>query len=209
MRALDRRSASGPEGRALRAASARRAIVPILLCCATAAVLAPARGESMRIEAEIPFATHNTPGTGSVVAHTCGSASRGFALGGLDAEGDWAEFRLELAETWCFVDSLRGAGLVSGTWQYRLVVYPDTSDTPVIDESYPAVPGTGIACPVTFQWVHAAEAHCLTAGTWYLRVIRIGSGDTRLDYIQLHETPVPVAATSWGRVKELYRERTE
>ncbi len=161
-------------------------------------------GEPIRIEAEIPFATHNTPGTADVVARPCGSASFNFALAGLDADGDWAEYKLELTDTWCFVDSLCAAGEVNGTWQYRFAIFPDTSDTPIIDETYPAQPGTGVNCPVVFGWVHSAEAHCLSAGVWFLRVIRVGTGDTRLDYIQLHEMPVPVDETSWGRVKQLY-----
>jgi hypothetical protein len=159
---------------------------------------------SMRLEGEREDAQVLNLGGADAVARLCGEASGNLARGGLDLDGEYVEFKLSLDGKYCFRDSLRADGLAGQTWQFRLLVLPAVGEDPIAESPYPAMTGHGIACPIQFEEISTGQVYCLEAGDYRLRVIRVGDGDTRLDYLDLWDSPTPVDEASWGRVKVLF-----
>ena len=154
-----------------------------------------------RLEAERADAEVLNLGGADAVARLCGDASGNLGRGGLDLDGEYVEFKFSLDGKYCFRDSLRADGLAGQSWQFRLLVRPAAGGDPIEESLYPPVTGHGIVCPVRFEEISTGETYCLEAGEYRLRVVRVGSGDTLLDYLEIWDEPTPVDETSWGRVK--------
>jgi hypothetical protein len=47
-------------------------------------------------------------------------------------------------------------------------------------------------------------SRCLGSGSYLLRLVRVGDGETRVDCLDLKELPTPALETTWSRVKSLF-----
>lgn len=61
-----------------------------------------------------------------------------------------------------------------------------------------------------YDWVQSHPGYCLPAGTYMMRLTRIGLGEgevsrSNLDLVILQEAPNPVELISWGQIKALYK----
>jgi len=159
-----------------------------------------------RLEVEEYILKENVGGEPIVEVFICGT-SEGLAVRGFDTAGDRIDLKLEVTRSFCFVDSLLGAALKDQAWQFDLQIFPAGSATPAVEELYPEVPGEGVGCPPAgrFSWAVSPGVHCLDAGTYTVRLTRVGDGEAALDCLDLKEIAVPVEAATWGDVKRLFR----
>jgi hypothetical protein len=106
-------------------------------------VIQTASSETLRLEAEDYIASHNISG-GDIYIRGCSAASEGYAVDGLDREGEWIQLALELPEGFCFVDSVRSAGSLGTIRRYAIHF---ESISPVLlwaTDSVTTPPGSGI-----------------------------------------------------------------
>ncbi len=99
--------------------------------------------QTLRLEAENFIASHNIGG-GDVYVRSCSAASGGYAVDGLDREGEWIQLALELPESFCFFDSVRSAGSLGRIRRYAIQF---ESISPVLlwaTDSVTTPPGSGI-----------------------------------------------------------------
>jgi hypothetical protein len=116
-----------------------------LLLAATAAAHTAASADSMRFEAELCASAHrHNTGGGAIVERTCGTASNGFVMGGLDVDGDYIEFELQVDQDFCFQDSMRADAAPGSPWQFRLEIVPASGGDPIHEQIYPEAIGNGI-----------------------------------------------------------------
>ena len=114
------------------------------LLVAAAADGAPA--SSLRFEAEDAEAMNRFHDLGGIpiIRKACDDASGGVAIEGLDLDGEYLEFDLELFEPWCFTDSLRCAGALDGNWEFRVEFINAEEGQPGARDWVPSVVGRGI-----------------------------------------------------------------
>jgi len=106
-------------------------------------VVQAASSETLRLEAENYIDSYNISG-GDVYIRACSAASEGYAVDGLDREGEWIQLALELSEGFCFVDSVRSAGSL-GTIRRYSIHFESTSPAYLwAADSVTTVPGSGI-----------------------------------------------------------------
>ena len=115
---------------------------------ATIALLPPlfassARSETVRIEAESMIDYSDRGGAGIHVTN-CSAASQRLAVDGLDREGEWVRFRLDLSHSFCFVDSIRSAGAVGERRTFSIEFAPDPPALTACEDTVTTIPGMGV-----------------------------------------------------------------
>jgi hypothetical protein len=103
----------------------------------------PARSETVRIEAESMTGFSDRGGTAIHVTN-CSAASQRLAVDGLDREGEWIRFRLDLTHSFCFVDSIRSAGAVGETRTFSIEFAPDPPALTACEDTVTTIPGMGV-----------------------------------------------------------------
>lgn len=107
------------------------------------AVVQVAFPQTLRLEAEDFIASHNIGG-GDVYIRSCSAASGGYAVDGLDREGEWIQLALELSEGLCFVDSLRSAGSLGTVRTYAIHIERASPSYLWAADTVSTIPGSGI-----------------------------------------------------------------
>jgi hypothetical protein len=115
--------------------------VLLVILAATSAPLA--RAEVIRIEAESMTDYLDRGGT-AIHVTSCSAASGRLAVDGLDRDGEWIQFRLELTHSFCFVDSVRSAGTVGETRTFDITFDPDPPVETACEDTLTTIPGMGI-----------------------------------------------------------------
>lgn len=128
-----------------------RAASPALLATAVGIALAmlqapPSYAAAWRFEVEDAVASGrcNNAGGSPFSTVSCGAASGGHALEGLDAAGDWLEFDVNLETEAVLADSVRCASVDQVSWQFLVEFYPEGSLDPAASSQHSKVVGRGI-----------------------------------------------------------------
>jgi hypothetical protein len=111
------------------------------------ALLLPALSfaSAWRFEAEdAPPDRWTNVGGDPITVVSCGAASGGRALEGLDETGDWVEFDFNLPAGAVLTDSIRCASPDQTSWQFLVEFYAEGSDDPVASNQHAKVTGRGI-----------------------------------------------------------------
>lgn len=125
--------------------SLRRGLLALPLLALALSPLSPrlASADVTRLELE-NFVAHDDLGGGYIVRAECDGALNGWVVDYVDVAGEWIEVDLDVVEPFCFVDSLRSAGLLDSVRvleiSYRLL----DSGTVVSADTLVTPPGSGI-----------------------------------------------------------------
>ncbi len=113
-----------------------------LLLVAALAAAVPADA-TIRLEAESLADAHNVGGA-PIALVSCGTASNGHAIDGIDMPGEWIELNLLLTGPSCLYSAVRSAGLSGVVRNFRVEITPDPPTTTGGTDSLTTIPGTGI-----------------------------------------------------------------
>jgi hypothetical protein len=119
---------------------------PLLTTIAIAfslSVVQVASSETLRLEAEDLIDSHNISG-GDIYIRGCSAASEGYAVDGLDREGEWIQLALDLTEGFCFVDSVRSAGSLGTVRTYSIHFEKTSTANLWAADTVTTLPGAGI-----------------------------------------------------------------
>jgi len=110
------------------------------------AVALPARGTTIRVEAETYYAFNQVAGCGyPVVRWACSQASGGYAVEGIDCDGEWIKIHLSMSSRLTFYTALRSAGEEGYVRHFGIrYSFDNTEETPLADLSFVTLPGGGV-----------------------------------------------------------------
>jgi hypothetical protein len=97
-----------------------------------------------RLEAENMIDSLNAGGD-PILKASCTSASGGYAVDGVDADGEWIEIAFQIWESTCFTDSLRSAADVSFVRTYAVEIFRASDHSLVSGDTLTTLPGAGIS----------------------------------------------------------------
>jgi hypothetical protein len=124
---------------------------PAMMFAATSCALllfspaVPAAAQVWRFEAEDINPANCYVQNGLIQVAICGDASGGMALDGLNMLGDYAEIPITFDRETCLVDSIRCAGTVNSSWQFRVDFFAEGNPTPVVTSVHAKIDGRGFS----------------------------------------------------------------
>lgn len=116
--------------------------------CAILLLLPPTSvsATTQRIEAETYYNYGQITGCGlNISIVPCSEASAGYAVDGVDCDGEWIKLHLSVGSVTPFFTALRTAGAVGYIRTFRIDYLTDPLETPVASVTLVTVPGSGVS----------------------------------------------------------------
>ncbi len=109
------------------------------------AVLSPSAAVTHRIEAEAFYSDYSIQNCGYAITRwSCEQASGGYAVEGVDCDGEWIKLHLSLASPFAFRTALRSAGAIGYIRTFQIDYLTDPGETLIASLTMTTEPGGGV-----------------------------------------------------------------
>ena len=122
-----------------------RRVLAALFLLSLLSGFAPIQAQGILLEAEDFFTYGNIPGGYRPIrVVSCSAASGGYGVDGIDVDGEYIKWKLELETSFCFVDSLRSAQTDGETRTFAITFEPEALAGTSASDTLTTLPGRGV-----------------------------------------------------------------